>query len=58
MEEKKQAENLVVKKLSEMTPEEQEAIRKSFREKLRKYYENRPPIDVIRALMGDSIETE
>lgn len=33
------------------TPEEKEAIENAFREKLRKYYENRPSMEAIIASM-------
>lgn len=33
------------------SPEEKEAIENAFREKLRKYYENRPSMEVIIASM-------
>ena len=41
-EQNKQVKTPKVKKWSEMTPQEQEAYEKRFKEKLRKYYENRP----------------
>lgn len=52
-EEKKQAQTPAPKKWSEMTPQERETLRSAFREKLRKYYANRPPRDVIIASRGE-----
>lgn len=52
-EEKKQAQTPATKKWSEMTPQEKEMLENAFREKLRKYYANRPPRDVIMALRGE-----
>lgn len=46
-EQKKTAKTPEVKKLSEMTPQEREAARNGLREKLRKYYENRPSMDHV-----------
>ena len=46
-EQKKQIKTPEVKKMSEMTPQEREATRNRLKEKLRKYYENRPSMDHV-----------
>jgi predicted Fe-S protein YdhL (DUF1289 family) len=52
-EQKRQAEAPVVKKWSEMTPQEKEAIENRLKETMRKYYERRPSIKMTMALRGD-----
>ena len=52
-EQKKQAETPTVKKWSEMTPQEKEATEKRLKEKLRKYYANRPSRETIIASIGE-----
>ena len=39
-----------IKKYSEMTPEEKEALGKRFQERLRKYYANRPSREAMKDL--------
>jgi len=46
-EQKKQIKTPEVKKWSEMTPQEREASKKRLKEKLRKYYANRPSMDHV-----------
>ena len=54
-EQKRQTETPVVKKWSEMTPQEKEATENRLKEKLRKYYEGRPSREAIRASMGEDL---
>ena len=53
---KKPAQTTEPKKWSEMTPEEKEATEKRLREKLRKYYANRPSREHIQNSMENQDE--
>ena len=54
-EQKKQVKTPEVKKMSEMTPQEREETRNRLKEKLRKYYENRPSREAIIGSMGEDL---